>query len=83
MLAFGEKVPDPLVDQRPVILPPVTEPFKVCDGLEAQTLALLPAFTNGGGCMVRVIELETGVQPFVLVSVRVRDPAEISAALGV
>ena len=64
---------------------PVTVPFRLIVGLFAHTDPFAPAFTMGAGVKVIVRLPETTAQlPLpVLVSVRVRVPAAISAAVGV
>lgn len=53
--AFGEKVPDPLVLQIPVLPPTVTDPFNSWVALAAQTVPSAPAFTTGNGVIVNQI----------------------------
>src|SRR4029453_794352 len=64
---------------------PITEPARVIVEAFAQTLPSAPAFTIGAGVKVITLASLTGVQPPLPVVVRVggRDPAAISAAVGV
>ena len=82
MVAPGEKLPLPNVDQIPVLLPPLTEPLRVTVLVVAQTKRSVPAFTIGNGTNVIVITSAVGKQLFG-VSVKVTIPALMSAALGV
>jgi hypothetical protein len=83
MLLFGEKVPVPEVAQVP--LPVVEDPLSWKFGLFLQTTCGLgPGITTGAGDIVTTLMLLTAKQfPLpVVVSVKVNDPAVISAWLG-
>ncbi len=83
MLLFGLKLPVPPLQIAPVAM--VTAPFRSMAALLAHTVPFIPASTVGAGVKVMTRLSDTAVQvPLpVLVRVSVKDPAAISAAVGV
>jgi len=82
---LGLKVPVPLVDQKPVVAPPETDPDKVAFALLAQTLWFEPAFaTPAGKIFNRIVSLTAKQLPLLLeVKIKLTPPSTESCELAI
>ena len=64
----GEKVPVPLLDQRPVVVPPVTEPANCTEVALLQTIWFDPATAKGGGSITTLVVTTGLAHPLIVIN---------------
>jgi len=84
VVLFGVKDPSPLVDQTPVVVPPLTDPAKVAFVPLQITWSLFALTTITGVIVISLLSVAAAQLPFAaVVMVNETLPVAISAADGV